>query len=323
VSSRFVGNAGDVNFFPSNNITLPPGIYYVVAAPTTPANSGFVNWAYATDPNWTGSGILGGFADTSSGAWANSSITNLPQQLSVQATPVSAAVGIGRQGDVTTLSWPSMLNGYVLESATNLASPVWLPITNAPTTVAGNNTLTNNGSDPARFFRLRQSLVADNLEQPTAGWVGPIGTDANTNDFLIGQEFTLPAGNYNLNKVTLLLNPIYGDGSVTVSLWHVGPDNNPTNEISIVASQSVAKEEAVDFVPSALITLPSGSYYVVVAPTTSADNALVGWDWTFSTAWTGFGTLGGFADTYPGTWENFPIGNGPYQMSVQAKLTSP
>lgn len=38
-----------------------------------------------------------------------------------------------------------------------------------------------------------------NLAQPTSGWDGPIGTDANRNDFLIGQEFTLPGGNYELN----------------------------------------------------------------------------------------------------------------------------
>ncbi|MGA2028894.1 MAG: hypothetical protein ABSG87_02330, partial [Verrucomicrobiota bacterium] len=51
--------------------------------------------------------------------------------------------------------------------------------------------------------------IVDNLDQTTAGYYGPIGTDSNSNDFLIGQEFTLPAGNpsYTLNKITLLLDP--------------------------------------------------------------------------------------------------------------------
>lgn len=323
VASRFVANAGSVDFVSTTNMTLSPGIYYVVAAPTTPADSGFVSWAYAINTNWSGSGVLGGFADTRAGAWVNVSITNLPQQLSVQATRRSAKIGARQQGSATILSWPSALQGYVAESTTNLSSPAWQPITNAPTPVAGNSTITNRGSEPARFFRLRQSLVADNLEQPVSDWAGPIGTDANNNDFLIGQEFTLPDGNYALNKVTLLLDPVNGSGTVTVSIWHAGLDNNPTNEIAVVSSQLVSQAGNVDFVPSAPITLSQGTYYVVAAPATSADNARVGWDWTFSTTWTGFGALGRFADTSPGVWENFPMGFGPYQMSIQTTSVAP
>lgn len=323
VASRFVANAGNIDFVPSTNITLPPGIYYAVAAPTTHADSGFVGWAYAVNTNWVGSGTLVGYAETSAGTWENVSITNLPQQLSVLATPMTATVGINQQGGITTLSWPSTLNGYVSETTTNLASPVWQQFTKVPMLVAGDISTTNRWNDPARFFRLRQSFVADNLEQPTGGWDGPIGTDANSNDFLIGQEFTLSTGSYNLNKVTLLLNPVNGDGSVTVSVWQAGPDNNPTNEIAVVGSQTVTNEGPVDFVPSSPIALMSGGYYVVAAPSSSADNAKVGWDWTFSTTWTGFGTLARLADTYPGVWENAPIAIGPYQMSIQVTPATP
>lgn len=323
VSSRLVSTAGNVDFVPSTNISLPPGIYYVVAAPTTPADSGLVSWAYADNTNWIGSGAFGGYADTIPGAWENSPYLSYPQQMSVQATPVAATIGISRQGDLTTLSWPSALNGYVVESTTNPASFAWQAVTNAPMPVAGNNTLTNRWSSPARFFRLRQRFAADNLGQPSANWDGPIGTNANTNDFLIGQEFTLPAGEYSLNQVTLQLNPIYGSGSVTVSIWNVGADNNPTNKIGVVSSQTVTHPGNVDFIPSAPITLASGSYYVVASPTAPADNARVGWDYTLSTAWTGFGTLGSFADTYTGAWENSSINYGPFQMSIQATPTSP
>src|SRR5579859_1681510 len=179
VSSRLVANAGNVDFVPSTNLVLPPGIYYVVAAPATHADSGLVSWAFTTFTDWTGSGILGGFADTSFGAWENFSITNYPQQMSVQAAPVPAAIGISRPGGATVLSWPSTLNGYVLESATNLAPPAWRTITNAPALVAGNSVLTNSAGGPSRFFRLRQGFAVDNLEQPTRDYFGPIGGDSD------------------------------------------------------------------------------------------------------------------------------------------------
>ena len=323
VSSRLVANAGNVDFVPSTNLALAPGIYYVVAAPATPADSDLVSWAFTTSTNWTGSGVLGGFADTSPGAWENFSITNYPQQMSVQAVPVPAAIGISRPGGATVLSWPSTLNGYVVESTANLAPPTWRTITNAPALVAGNNFLTNSAGGSSRFFRLRQSFVVDNLEQPTRDYFGPIGSDSTTNDFLIGQEFTLPARSYTLDKVTLLLNPINGNGRVTVSIWNAGPDNNPNNEIAVVSSRLVTNVGNVDFIPSTPITLPPGNYYVVAAPTTSADNALVGWAYAVSTTWTGFGTLGGFADTYSGSWQNFSIETSPQQMSVQATPAPP
>jgi hypothetical protein len=324
VSSRFVANAGGVvDFVPSTSITLPTGIYYVVAAPTTPADSGLVSWAYAHNTNWTGSGILGGFADTSSGVWGNLSITNLPQQLSVEATPLSAGISIRQQAGVTALSWPSTLNGFVAESATNLAAPVWQAITKCADAGCRQRHPDKPLERPSAVFPAAAEFCRGQSRSANRRLGGPIGTEANSNDFLIGQEFTLPAGNYTLNKVTLLLNPINGNSSVTVSIWNVGSDHNPTNEIAVVESQSVLTEGNVDFVPSVPITLPSGTYYVVAAPTTTADNAMLGWDWTFSSAFIGFGMLGGFAYTYPGAWENSPIGNGPYQMSVQATPAPP
>ncbi len=324
VASQSVTNLGNVDFVPSTPIILSPGVYYAVTTPTTAADNSLVSWAYTSSTNWTGTATLGGFADTIPGSWENSPITAGPQQLSVQATPTLATLQIGFNG-ATVLSWPSGLSGYVAESTTNLVSPNWQTITNAPTLVAGNDTITNIWSDEARFFRLRQSSVVDNLDEPGSGNFGPIGTDSNDNDFLIGQEFTLPGGNssYTLNKITLLLNPANGNGNISVSVYSVGPDNNPTNPIVFVASQSVTNFGNVDFVPSTTITLQPGNYYVVAAPTTSADNALVSWNYTSFIIWTGFGTLGSYADTIPGSWENSPIASGPQQMSVEATPASP
>jgi len=79
-------------------------------------------------------------------------------------------------------------------------------------------------------------------------------------------------------------------GVLTASIWNVGPNNLPTNEISTVSSKLVASAGEVDFIPSAPITLSAGSYYVVAAPTSAADNAKVGWVYTVSTFWTGLGS---------------------------------
>ncbi|MGH7953675.1 MAG: choice-of-anchor R domain-containing protein, partial [Limisphaerales bacterium] len=76
-------------------------------------------------------------------------------------------------------------------------------------------------------------IIVDNLNQPTQGYFGPIGDDSTTNDFLIGQEFTLPSATapYQINQITLLLSATSGGGNITISVWNAGPDNNPTNEI--------------------------------------------------------------------------------------------
>jgi uncharacterized protein YlzI (FlbEa/FlbD family) len=320
VSSQLVTNVGNVDFVPSTTITLQSGNYYVVAAPTTSADNALVSWAYTSSTNWTGFGILGGYADTIPGSWENSPITYGPQQMSVEATPT---IQISRNGSAIVLSWPSSLSGYAAESTTNLVSPNWQTITNTPVLVASNNTITNIWTDQTRFFRLRQSFIVDNLNQTTAGYFGTISTNSNDTNFLIGQEFTLPSGNYSLDKITLLLNPTNGHGNISVSIYGVGPDNNPTNQIAFVASQSVTNLGNVDFVPSTSIILPSGTYYVVTTPTTAADGGLVSWAFTDSTDWIGAGTLDGYADTIPGSWENSPITDGPQQLSVQATPAPP
>jgi hypothetical protein len=323
VASQLVANAGEVTFAPATNIILSPGIYYVVAAPTSPGDSGRVSWAYANSTNWTGSGMLDNLADTIPGNWENFTITNLPQQMSVQATPVPAKIGISQQGGVTMLSWPSVLNGYVVAGATNLSSPAWQAVTNPVVSVAGTNTLANRWTATSHFFRLRQSLVAENLDQPATDWDGPIGSDNNMNDFLLAQQFSLPTGNYALNKLTLALIPANGSANVTVSIWSVGSDGNPASQLAVVSSQLVSNAGNVDFVPATPITLAAGNYYVVAAPTTSADNGMVGWYYTISTAWTGFGALANYASTDYGIWENEPISLGPYQISIQATPANP
>lgn len=58
------------------------------------------------------------------------------------------------------LTWPTNVagfdyTGFTLQSATNLASPVWSANSLTPTVVNGQNTVTNPASEPQRFFQLK------------------------------------------------------------------------------------------------------------------------------------------------------------------------
>ena len=152
---------------------------------------------------------------------------------------------------------------------------------------------------------LRAEIIVDNSAEATAGYSVPIGTNNDASGCLAAQEFTLPdtLNPYLLNQISLWLNPTNGGGSVSVNLWNVGADGNPTNEITFVASQIVTNIGEVDFVPTNAIYLSPGfSYYVVVSPTTAADNNLVSLAFTTSQNWDGSGELDNFASTQAGFW---------------------
>jgi uncharacterized repeat protein (TIGR01451 family) len=54
------------------------------------------------------------------------------------------------------LSWPASASGFLLESAPSLVSPiVWTQVSNTPVVVDGRYTVTQDTSQPARFYRLR------------------------------------------------------------------------------------------------------------------------------------------------------------------------
>lgn len=54
------------------------------------------------------------------------------------------------------LTWPTNATGFVLQSTTNLASPVWTTNSAAPVVLNGQNTVTNLISGTPQFFRLSQ-----------------------------------------------------------------------------------------------------------------------------------------------------------------------
>ena len=61
---------------------------------------------------------------------------------------------ITRSGTNTVIGWPLAAANYNLKSATNLASPVWLPVPGTLVTNGGNLVVTNTLGGPIRFFRL-------------------------------------------------------------------------------------------------------------------------------------------------------------------------
>jgi hypothetical protein len=314
-----VTNQGEVNFAMSSSVRLSPGTYYVVASPTSPADNGRVSWGVSADTDWTGSGTLGGYADTESGNWLAYPITDFPQQLTVIATPDSSAIlKMNRQGGALKLSWPSGLTGYELDSTTNLTVPAWQSVTNVPVTLSGTNTVTNSLSGPMRFYRLRQDFVVSNLSETVGSWDGPIGMGTNANGFLLGEEWTVPSGPFTVGKVALNLNPVGGSAHITASIWNVSPENTPGSEIDMIATQMVSAAGNVTFIPPSPITLPAGSYFLVAGAATPSDSGKVGWNWTYSSSWTGFGVLDGYAGTTNGVWQTASVAEGPYLISIQA-----
>jgi hypothetical protein len=63
---------------------------------------------------------------------------------------------IVRAGSAVVLAWPLSAGGYGLETTTNLATPVWDVVTNAPVISASQYVLTNSGNAQILFYRLRQ-----------------------------------------------------------------------------------------------------------------------------------------------------------------------
>ncbi|HEV2318578.1 MAG TPA: choice-of-anchor R domain-containing protein [Verrucomicrobiae bacterium] len=314
-----ITNAGKANFVLSSTVTLSPGTYYVVASPTTPADNGQVWWAYASDTNWTGSGTLEGYADTGSGGWISYPITNLPQQLSVIATPLSSpALAAHRQASSLRLSWASDLTGYELDTTTNLTVSAWQAVTNLPLALGGTNTVTNSLTGPMRFYRLRQDFVVSNLSQTVGSYDGPIGTGTNVNSYLLADEWTVPSGNFTVGKVVLSLNPAAGSAHITASIWNAGPANTPGSQLDIIATQLVTTAGNFSFVPPAPITLSAGNYFVVARAATPSDSGKVGWNWTYSSSWTGFGMLDGYAGATNGIWKTESVADGPYLISIQS-----
>jgi hypothetical protein len=70
--------------------------------------------------------------------------------------PVRLGANSVSSGGAITINWPDNVSGFNLESTTNLASPIWLPVTNQPVSFGGNFVVTNTVSVPRAFYRLHK-----------------------------------------------------------------------------------------------------------------------------------------------------------------------
>jgi hypothetical protein len=114
-----------------------------------------VNWGGATLfdstnflDTWTNIQLQASATSTSTelefGYWVDE-VTSLDN---IDVFPISAALGIARQGTSVVISWPEAYSGYTLQSATNLSSS-WVPVSGvASNQVAVTPSLTQ------QFYRL-------------------------------------------------------------------------------------------------------------------------------------------------------------------------
>ena len=63
-------------------------------------------------------------------------------------------LSIATAGTNVLVTWPSLNTGYMLQSATNLASPAWITVSPPAVVVNNQYTATNSRGGKAKFYRL-------------------------------------------------------------------------------------------------------------------------------------------------------------------------
>lgn len=74
-------------------------------------------------------------------------VTNIANQPTITAT---------RSGSRVIISWTTNSAGFILQSSTNIAGSAWGTVSPNPTTIGNLKYVTNNITDPRRFYRLRR-----------------------------------------------------------------------------------------------------------------------------------------------------------------------
>lgn len=148
--------------------TLPPGVTFLSASPLVYTVAGNVvtftnlgNLAFGGVPlTATITVRLTSPATLTNTAVCGAGVTDLVKgnnSISVKTIVDFPAANVAISGNGLVVSWPADANGYVLETATNLAPPViWTQVTvPAPVTVGGMKYVTNSIGAGSQFFRLR------------------------------------------------------------------------------------------------------------------------------------------------------------------------
>ena len=95
-------------------------------------------------------------------------------------------LGIAQEGNQIVLSWPAMVTNGVLQSATNLASPNWVALSNVVTGTVS-NTITVTNTSFASFFRL---YLSTNSTSSSSG-KGPSGAVTSGMALIPAGSFTM------------------------------------------------------------------------------------------------------------------------------------
>jgi hypothetical protein len=75
--------------------------------------------------------------------------------VAIEASRPPVRLDFRKSGTCVSLSWQNALAGYHLETTTNLTPPVtWTLMPDAPIFVRGQNVVSNEVSDPCRYYRL-------------------------------------------------------------------------------------------------------------------------------------------------------------------------
>jgi hypothetical protein len=165
------------------------GISAIPASVTATPQVGFTNQLLATFTNGVPNSSTGSFTATIN--WGDNSITvgtistnnsgrkevrgthtyvnsgNYPiyititSALGASATVVAQALvrpslSFAQSGNQMTLRWPAWASDFQLQFHTNLSTANWSPVTNVPTLVGYENTVTNSTTAPGFFYRLRR-----------------------------------------------------------------------------------------------------------------------------------------------------------------------
>jgi uncharacterized repeat protein (TIGR01451 family) len=147
--------------------TLPPGVVFLSATPagSYTLSSSVVTFTNLGNLTFGGTpatatitvravtpGILTNRAECASLVIESHKPSNIAEVKTVVDYP---SVNYSIAGNNLILTWPAA-SGYTLQSATNLAVPVWTVVTNPPpVNVGGTYYFTNNIETGTRFFRLQ------------------------------------------------------------------------------------------------------------------------------------------------------------------------
>jgi hypothetical protein len=79
-----------------------------------------------------------------------------PAQISAPPISPQPTLNVQPNGTNVVISWNAASTGFVLQASPSLAPAAWVPVTNAPVSASGQQTVTVPMTDQLQFYRLVQ-----------------------------------------------------------------------------------------------------------------------------------------------------------------------